>query len=342
MSDFFTDDPVSATLFLPFEQGQIDWPETQPALFLRARPSPALSEIETTRLVCDQSFKPDVDALLKAGYALRAPEDKALYPVTFVLPPRQRDEARALLARAVAATEKGGLIITAAANTEGAKTLEGDLKQLCGPVHSLSKHKCRVMWAVVGEQTDQALQADWAGLDRLRPVVDGRFVSRPGLFAWDRLDAGSQLLMKHLPELKGVGADLGAGFGYLTHEALGRYPEITRIDVYEAERRAIEASDLNLKAFGERSQSHWADVSKGLNATYDFIISNPPFHTSRADNHALGQSFIRTAASHLKIGGSLYMVANRHLPYEATLKAAFKTVTLLADDGAYKVYRGIK
>ncbi|MFT4091063.1 MAG: methyltransferase [Asticcacaulis sp.] len=342
MSDFFTTDPVSATLFLPFEQEVLDWPEAEAALFLRARPSPALRQIDATRLVCDQSFKPDVDALQKAGYRLRATDETGPYPLSLILPPRQRDEARALLARAVLSTRADGLIVMAAANTEGAKTLEGDLKLLCGPVQSLSKHKCRVMWASTGSQTNRALAEDWSKLDDLRPVADQRFVSRPGLFAWDRLDAGSQLLVKHLPELKGVGADLGAGFGYLTHEALSRYPDITRMDVYEAEQRAIEASDINLKPFSDRVQSFWHDVPKGLNHTYDFIISNPPFHTSRADNHALGQGFIRTAAAHLKTGGSLYMVANRHLPYEATLKAAFKTVTLLADDGAYKVYRGIK
>jgi len=341
MSDFFTDDPVSATLFLPFEQGQIDWPDT-PALFLRARPSPALREVDPARLICDQSFKPDVDGLQKAGYSLRPEGDARLYPLTLVLPPRQRDEARALLAQAVGATQKGGLIMAAAANTEGAKTLEGDLKQLCGTVHSASKHKCRVMWAVIGDDTDQALTADWAGLDRLRPVLDGRFLSRPGLFAWDRLDAGSQALLAQLPPLKGTGADLGAGFGYLTHAALGLNADITRIDMYEAEQRALEAATHNLAPFGARSRSLWQDVTKGLNDTYDFILSNPPFHTSRADNHGLGQGFIRTAARHLKTGGSFYMVANRHLPYEATLKEAFKTVTLLAEDGAYKVYRGIK
>ena len=36
------------------------------------------------------------------------------------------------------------------------------------------------------------------------------------------------------------------------------------------------------------------------------------------------------------------MVANRHLPYEATLKEHFATGTLLAELGGYKLYQAGK
>ena len=53
---------------------------------------------------------------------------------------------------------------------------------------------------------------------------------------------------------------------------------------------------------------------------------NPPFHDGGTEDQALGQAFIRRAAEALRPGGTLWLVANRHLPYEATLSAAFKTV----------------
>nr|WP_282097883.1 methyltransferase [Brucella pituitosa] len=40
---------------------------------------------------------------------------------------------------------------------------------------------------------------------------------------------------------------------------------------------------------------------------------------------SLGQTFIAAAASRLKTGGRLLMVANRQLPYEATLKSLLRT-----------------
>ena len=52
--------------------------------------------------------------------------------------------------------------------------------------------------------------------------------------------------------------------------------------------------------------------------------------------------FIRAAAGGLRSGGIFYMVANRHLPYEATLKDVFAHVEMIADEGGYKVIRAIK
>ncbi|UDF02801.1 class I SAM-dependent methyltransferase [Asticcacaulis sp. AND118] len=332
-------DPVLDTLLRPFDDGLIDWP-AGPALFLRARYGAALSGVDRARLICEQSFKPEYDRLKPAGFALRDPADTALHPLVIVLPPRQREEYRALLARAVATAEPGGTVLACVSNLEGAKTVENDLKALCGNVASLSKNKCRAFWATT-DAPNADLVTQWLALDAPRPILDGRFVSRPGLFAWDRIDAGSKRLAEHLPLLSGHGADLGGGFGYLSDEVLRRNPGV-RIDLYEAEQRAVELSESNLKVYGERVSCHWRDVTKGIDGAYDFIVSNPPFHAGRADLPELGQAFIRAAAAGLKPGGSLYMVANRHLPYEAGLKGAFKSVVALHEDRDYKVYRGIK
>ena len=75
--------------------------------------------------------------------------------------------------------------------------------------------------------------------------------------------------------------------------------------------------------------------------TYDVVLSNPPFHIDRADRHDLGKAFILSAARGLKPNGQLWMVANRHLPYEETLNGAFKNVTVVAENGYYKVFRAI-
>ena len=67
------------------------------------------------------------------------------------------------------------------------------------------------------------------------------------------------------------------------------------------------------------------------------MISNPPFHQGRAAEPDLGAAFIAAAARILKPAGRLLMVANRQLPYEATLDAAFRHWEKLSEDGAYKV-----
>jgi 16S rRNA (guanine1207-N2)-methyltransferase len=83
-----TDDAPLETLFLPLLDGRVSWPEG--ALFLRAREGWPLHERDWPGLVCEQTFKPDAEALERAG--LRVATDCAeTYSLVLALPPRQRD-----------------------------------------------------------------------------------------------------------------------------------------------------------------------------------------------------------------------------------------------------------
>jgi 16S rRNA (guanine1207-N2)-methyltransferase len=240
---------------------------------------------------------------------------------------------------------KGGVLVACAGNDSGARSLQRDLEALAGPTHSLSKHRCRACWAVREGTGDAALAREWLEADAPAPVAGGGLHSRPGVFAWNRVDAGSALLAAQLPAgLQGRGADLGSGNGYLAKEVLARCAGVTALDLYEADARALALARYNLgDVQGVELQYHWHDVSTGLpRADYDFVVSNPPFHEGRADSPELGVSFIRAAAASLKDGGRLVMVANRHLPYEAALARHFASVRTLADQGGYKVLEGAR
>ncbi|WP_422039565.1 class I SAM-dependent methyltransferase [Roseibium sp.] len=332
---------------LPLETEAVDLDRSASVLFLRARAGRALASVNDLDLTCVQSFAPDRDALEKSGFKVAAEAPDGQFDAVLVLPGRQRQEARAQLAEAVSRAKAGGLVIACAPNTEGAKTVEKDLSDLIGEVDKLTKSKCRAVWGQVHEgRVDTALLRQWRELDAPRKVLDGAYFSRPGLFAWDRIDSASKLLAGMLPEtLKGRGADLGAGFGYLARTVLEKAPKVTAIDLYEAEKRALDLAENNLSAFkGKRTMNGiWCDVTKGIEGPYDFIVSNPPFHqTGKADRADVGQGFIKAAAAGLRPGGEFYMVANRHLPYERTLSAVFADVTQLADEGGYKVIRAVK
>ncbi|WP_435594115.1 class I SAM-dependent methyltransferase [Proluteimonas luteida] len=342
-------DPALDTLFLPLVQGLLPWPRDG-ALFLRARAGIATTGGRWPGLVCEQSFRPLHESLQRAGLDVLPGDegDAALprKPLVLVLPPRQRDESRAVLARALQAVTPGGRVVASVANDEGAKSAQADLARVAGNVASLSKHKCRVFWAQAGDTVDGALVDEWAALDAPRPILGGRFVSRPGVFAWDRIDPASALLAAHLPgTLAGRGADLGAGYGFLSAELLQRCPGVTALDVYEAEGRALALARQNLDALGAAAAIgyHWRDVTAGLPQSYDFIVSNPPFHAhGREGRPDIGRAFIAAAAAALRPGGALWLVANRHLPYEEVLDARFGEVREVASSGAFKVIHAVR
>src|SRR5690606_30024094 len=233
------------------------------------------------------------------------------------------------------------------ANDAGAKSAEADFARIAGPVNTRSKHKCRVFWARAGQPGgDPALAAQWRDLDAPRPVAGGRFLSRPGVFAWDRVDAASALLARHLPgDLAGRAADLGAGYGYLAAELLERNPGIAALDAFEADARALALARHNLAGFAPRVALgfHWHDVAAGIPGAYDVVVTNPPFHAPDGrERPDLGRAFIAAAAQSLRPGGRRWLVANRHLPYEEALGAGFGEARLVAQEGGFKVVEAVK
>lgn len=341
-----TADPILATLLHPFATGALAWPAKGGVLFLRARAGAEFPESMRAGLRCQQSFKPFADALSSAGFSTVDVDPGERFPVVLLLPPRQREEARALLARALRQVLPGGLVLACMANSEGARSGEADMRRLAGVINSESKNHCRVFWTRADAAAmDADLITQWSNLDAPRLIADGRFLSRPGLFAWDRIDAASALLVAHLPsDLNGHGADLGAGYGYLSAEVLARCPRVTGMDLYEAEARALDLAKENLRRESQdrRSNFFWHDVCTGLLGRYDFIVSNPPFHQGRADQPELGRAFIAAAVVALNPGGCLWLVANRHLPYESTLREGFASVRVIAETNGFKVIEAIK
>jgi 16S rRNA (guanine1207-N2)-methyltransferase len=334
-------------LFSPLHSGELQLPVSGRVLILRARDGAALRALAGPGWLCQQSFKPFADRLRDAGLAVGEPGAEERFALVLVLPPRQRDEARALFARAARHVQAGGSVLAAMPNAEGAKSTEADFSRLFGPVRSWSRRKCRVFHACVDTPPAEQPLAEWASLDAPRRTPAG-YLSRAGLFAWDRVDAASALLAAHLPgDLYGRVADLGAGYGYLATQVVARCAGVSAVDLYEAEARALEVAQVNLTEAVAASgrevtvRLHWHDVTAGLAQRYDAIVSNPPFHQGRADQPELGRAFIASAAAALQPGGRLWLVANRHLPYEATLAALFDQVHTVTVQDGFKVIEAV-
>ncbi|MCB1608987.1 MAG: methyltransferase, partial [Xanthomonadales bacterium] len=209
-----------------------------------------------------------------------------------------------------------------------------------------SKRKCRVLLSTPESIMNPGVAEQWRELDRPSRVGKSDLLSRPGVFAWDRVDPGSRLLSEHLPaDLQGDAADLGAGYGYLSAQLLRRCPGLRAVDLYEADQRALDLARQNLGevAGAAALDFYWHDVCAGLPKKYDCIVSNPPFHAHTGEDRPdLGRTFLRQAGIALRPGGRLLLVANRHLPYEATLSKGFSKVRQMAQAQGFKVIEAIR
>lgn len=336
-------DDVLRTLLLPFEEALLPRLEGVRVLMLNAQASAVLpAQARDWRL--QQDFRPFVDALARAGLEAAPELPAGEFDVVLLPAPRQRQHGRALLAQAWTRLARGGVLVACAGNEAGGRSLQADLEAMAGFARSLSKHRCRASWAVKEGEGDSALVREWLQADE--PAArDSGLQSRPGVFAWDRVDAGSALLVSQLPcDLSGHGADLGSGHGYLSAQVLARNPGVRALDLYEADARALALARTNLAAFeGIACTFHWHDVTRGLaREDYDFIVSNPPFHAGRAEEPAIGQAFIAAASAALRPGGRLLLVANRKLPYESALAGGFSSSRVLAQAEGFKVIEALR
>ncbi|MDP3852635.1 class I SAM-dependent methyltransferase [Phenylobacterium sp.] len=274
-----------------------------------------------------------VSPLVPGSQDLAAIAQASLDEIAVLVPPGAV-EARHVLAQALRALRPGGLLTAAAPKDKGGLRLKKVLAALGCEVAETARRHHRIC-TVTRPEDLAGLQAALAEGEP-RQLADGLW-SQPGIFSWDRLDPGSALLLAHLPALSGSGADFGCGVGWLARAVLTS-PEVTDLVLIDLDRRAVEAARRNID--DSRAALQWTDVRQAASSLtgLDFVVMNPPFHDGGVEDRTLGQAFIRAAAGSLRSGGTLWITANRHLPYEAALKAAFKSVRPVADSGGYKVY----
>lgn len=296
-----------------------------------------LSDLPEGRLHAVQGFRPDYDALAGRGLAVH-PQAEGPYAGAVVFLPRAKAEARALLAEACAEVVPGGPIWVDGAKTDGVDSVLKDLRGRVTVSDPISKAHGKIFsfHATPGALTDwEAHRAE---------VVSG-FITLPGVFSADGIDRGSALLAASLPEtLPARVADLGAGWGWLSAQVLAR-KGVESLDLIEAEHAALACARINVQ--DPRARFHWADATRFQpEARYGAVVMNPPFHTGRAADPSLGIAFIAAAASMLSLSGTLWMVANRHLPYDEVLRSRFHEVTDLIPPGgpnsAFRVIRAEK
>ena len=322
-------------------------------LFLRGRRSAGLERCHG-RVTVEQTWRPlfnelqglavsfgnDLDPM---GRPVHRPNS---YSAVWVLPWRQREQVLFDLARGWEAVAPGGFLVASLPNDWGAVRFEKMLRSVVAEVGCLSKHHCRVFWARKSDEAPAALPAEWLAGGGLRKVGSTGFVSAPGLFGWDKIDRGSQLLTEHLPAiLRGRVADVGAGWGYLSQSLLTRHPHLKVLSLFEADLVALAAARANLAALQSDCAVNyvWHDVMEGLpGGNFDVVIMNPPFHEGRVADPLLGHRFLGAGVAALRSGGQLWAVANQNLPYERFLREALPDARIVVQQDGFKVLTGTR
>jgi 16S rRNA (guanine1207-N2)-methyltransferase len=271
----------------------------------------------------------DHDAFVMAGYEV-VPSATAGAAMALVCASRARVATQALVADATACLGPSGTLVLDGQKIDGIDTLIRAVAARATVSTPVIKAHGRLV--VVGQGADFT---DWRAMPQ---TIEAGFITRPGVFSADAPDPASVLLAGALPAKLGSRVvDLGAGWGYLARAILTR-DTVLHLDLVEADGVALDCARDNIT--DPRAQFHWSDaLTFKPAAPAHSVVCNPPFHTTRQADPALGAAFIRAAQAMLTAEGTLWLVANRHLPYDPVLAAAFREVTDIGSTSAYRLIR---
>lgn len=238
----------------------------------------------------------------------------------------------------------GGELVVVGGKQEGIKTFAKTIGVLFGTAPELEKHGNLYRLTLVrGPQSGPGL--DDHHYPQLREIFSLNaqpVFSKPGLFGWDRIDAGSALLAQHLPVfLSGTGKtpqtllDLGCGYGYLSLMAAqqGQF-HITATDNCAA---AISACRHNFAAQGISGEVIAADCGDGIETRFDVILCNPPFHQGFGEERGLTEKFLANTRRLLTKQGRALFVVNRFVPLEGLAGKLFRGVEVVLENSGFKV-----
>ncbi|MBY0406862.1 MAG: methyltransferase, partial [Rickettsiales bacterium] len=197
-----------------------------------------------------QQFSP----LIPTSLFLDAQAEASLDSLLMAAPPGTV-ERRFAMAAGLRALKPGAAFTVMAPNKKGGTRLRDELRSFgCEPVCDGRHH-----WRICEGTRPATLQGVDEALDagRLQQLGDSGLWSQPGVFSWDKVDAGTALLLALLPPLSGKGADLGAGIGLLSLAALTS-PNVSALTLVELDGRAVAAAQRNVT--DTRADIRWEDI----------------------------------------------------------------------------------
>lgn len=259
--------------------------------------------------------------------------------------PREKQKLAMLLHAATGQLAPNGCLWLVGANRSGIKSSPAVLRRFFKHVEKLdSARHCSLFEAREVQLLEPFKPDDYEARWQLQ-LADKtlEMVSLPGVFAHGRLDPGSRLLLDVLHDLRPSGRvlDFASGCGVigLSILAAGGGAELTLLDDSAL---AMESGARSMRANGLAAHLLSSDGLSEVEGTFDWIISNPPFHRGVDNDLDIAASFFRDAGTFLSEKGRIVIVFNRHLPYTGWLRNHFKYVDCLAQNRAFIVIQASK
>ena len=229
---------------------------------------------------------------------------------------------------------------------DGIRTHGRNAEQVFGtPEHAKKQGDVYRVSLLRGEETgeDGVQWLDCKEYSQLRPCTVGElhFISKPGVFGWNKVDRGSVLLVEEAHKLitqrknAGTVLDLGCGYGYLLLATAdipfsGRWATDNNAAAVQAAQASFARAQLAVHVSLD-------DCGEHLQERFDLILCNPPFHQGFSTSNALAVKFLTQIRRLLAPNGRALVVVNQFIALEKAAEESFSKITTLTQAQGFKV-----
>lgn len=289
----------------------------------------------------------DARALQAQGLTVEfgaVPAGERHYNAALLFHPKEKALADFLLFMARAHLAAGGVLWLVGENNGGIRATAKRLQAAGIAVEKRDSARHCQLVLITPKTTGAAFAlADWLDVLAIDIGADASatrlaVASLPGVFSAGRLDEGTALLLQTFTApIAGRVLDMGCGAGVIGATLKKRNPTL-EVDMVDNNALAVTASEWTLRESGLTARVHASDGFSAVTGTYNWIISNPPFHDGIATDYRFTEKFIADAKRFLKSGGRLRIVANAHLTYAPDIEQVFGNCRTVAETTRFRVY----
>ncbi|MCP3907604.1 MAG: class I SAM-dependent methyltransferase [Oceanicoccus sp.] len=237
-----------------------------------------------------------------------------------------------------------GELLLAGYKNEGIKTYVSKAAALLGCPADKQRGPQSTLLATLTREAIAADPLDDKNYTEFSTVVAGdlSFISKPGIFGWNKVDQGSVFLIDTLANYLGIFEtlpeqviDLGCGYGFLSvmaHQFLSADYLATDNNI-----TAINACKQNFAKHKLSGEVLIDNCAEAISKQADLIICNPPFHQGFDIEGDLTRRFLQTCKRLLAPGGRGLFVVNSFIPLEKKAAPLFSSVETVASNKSFKV-----
>lgn len=184
---------------------------------------------------------------------------------------------------------------------------------------------------------DENLKSEIRKINVVIHSISYYFYTDNGVFSKNRLDVGTELLLKTFeyesnPQEKTF-LDMGCGCG-----PIGIYASFLgfTVDMSDVNKRALHLSKMAIKEQNLNANVILSDAYENIEKKYDYIVSNPPIRVGKEKLYEI----IMNAKKHLKENGKLWIVVRKKQGADSLIKdmyGVYKSVEVVLKKKGYYI-----